>query len=273
MHVNGSRFSSPGRRNNMRTKMSRPTTLAALLLAGALLLPWAAHAQLMGASRLSSDDPNNWPMYHRSYDAFRYSPLAQINKGNVKDLTVAWVHQAGAIAQGLESTPIVIDGVMYYIASNNRVFALDGATGKEIWHYFTKLDPVVSTLFFQPYNRGVAAGQGNIYFGTLDGRVIALDMKTGKEAWITPVLETKKCSCNFTGAPLVVKDKVIIGQTAGELPIQGKIHALKAATGDKAWEFNTIKEDPKSWGGDSGKFRSEERRVGKERRTGESQYH
>src|SRR5262249_62058379 len=89
---------------------------------------------------------------------------------------------------------------------------------------------------------------------SLDGRVFALDQKTGKVVWEKQILETKKCSCNFTGAPLVVKDKVIIGQTAGELPIQGKIYALKSATGDKAWEFNTIKEDPKSWGGDSGKF-------------------
>ena len=190
-----------------------------------------AQAQPTGASRLTSDDPNNWPMYHRSYDGYRLSPLAQINKANVKDLQVAWVHQSGVVVQGLEATPLVIDGVMYYIASNNRVFALDGATGKEIWHYYTKLDPVVTTLFFQPYNRGLAAGHGNVYFGTLDGRVIALNMKTGKEAWVTTLLDTKKCSCNFTGAPLVVKDKVILGQTAGELPIQGKIFAVKALNG------------------------------------------
>jgi PQQ-dependent dehydrogenase (methanol/ethanol family) len=238
----------------MRTKTSRHRPLTLVLLLVSVLLPCVARAQSMGASRLTSDDANNWPMYHRTYDGYRFSPLAQINKSNVKDLTVAWVHQAGFVVQGLESTPLVIDGVMYYIGSNNRVFALDGATGKEIWHYYAKLDPVVSTLFFQPYNRGVAAGHGNIYFGTLDGRVIALDMKTGKETWVKTLLDTKKCSCNFTGAPLVVKDKVVIGQTAGELPIQGKIFALKGQNGEKAWEFNTIKDDPKSWGGDSGKF-------------------
>ena len=238
----------------MRTMTSRLTTLTAVFLIASALLTCVAHAQSTGASRLTSDDPNNWPMYHRSYDSYRYSPLAQINRTNVKDLQVAWVHQSGVVIQGLEATPLVIDGVMYYIASNNRVFALDGATGKEIWHYYTKLDPVVTTLFFQPYNRGLAAGQGNVYFGTLDGRVIALDMKTGKEKWVTTLLDTKKCSCNFTGAPLVVKDKVILGQTAGELPIQGKIFAVKATDGSKAWEFNTIKNDPKSWGGESGKF-------------------
>ena len=111
---------------------------------------------------------------------------------------------------------------MYYIASYNRVFALDAATGKELWHFYPKLDPVVNTLFFQPYNRGVAIGNGRVYFGSLDGRVFALDQKTGKVAWEKQVLDTKKCSCNFTGAPLVVKDKVVLGQTAGELPIQGR---------------------------------------------------
>ena len=227
------------------------TCLSLVLL---FVLPPLASGQSPGMSRLQTDDPNNWPMYHRSYDSFRFSPLAQINKDNVKNLSVAWVHQPGAIVQGLEATPLVVDGVMYYIASFNRVFALDAATGKDIWHYYPKLDPVVNTLFFQPYNRGVAIGHGRVFFGSLDGRVIALDQKTGKVSWEKQVLETKKCSCNFTGAPLVVKDKVILGQTAGELPIQGKIYALNVATGDKAWEFNTIKDDQKSWGGESGKF-------------------
>ncbi len=190
----------------MRTRTSRFTALTVVLLVASALFAGVADAQV-GASRLTSDDPNNWPMYHRTYDGYRYSPLAQINKTNVKDLQVAWVHQSGVVLQGLESTPLVIDGVMYYIASNNRVFALDGATGKEIWHYYAKLDPVVTTLFFQPYNRGLAAGHGNVYFGTLDGRVIALNMKTGKEAWVTTLLDTKKCSCNFTGAPLVVNQR------------------------------------------------------------------
>src|SRR5260370_31275551 len=117
---------------------------------------------------------------------------------------------------------------MYSIASYNRVFALDGAPGKELWHFYPKLAPVVTTLFFQPYNRGVAVGHGRVYFGGLDGRVFALDQKTGKVVWEEQILETKKCSCNLTGAPLAVKHKVILGQPAGELPIQGKIQAPMA---------------------------------------------
>src|ERR1700739_3788960 len=93
----------------------RPILLSALM--SVVLLASVASAQTPGLSRLQNDDPNNWPMYHRSYDGFRFSPLAQITKDNVKNLTVAWVHQPGAIVQGLESTPLVVDGVMYYIAS------------------------------------------------------------------------------------------------------------------------------------------------------------
>src|SRR5204862_6911916 len=143
----------------------------------------------------------------RCYDGFRFSPLAPINKDNVKNLTVAWLHQPGAIVQGLASTPLVVDGVMYYIASYNRVFALDAATGKEIWHHYPKLDPVVNTLFFQPYNRGLGVGNGKAFFGSLDGRVLALDQKSGKVAWEQQIHDAKKSSYNFTGAPLVVKDK------------------------------------------------------------------
>src|SRR5207248_9774479 len=140
--------------------------------------------------------------------------------------------QPGAIVQGLESPPLVVDGVMYYIASYNRVFALDAATGKEIWHYYPKLDPVVNTLFFQPYNRGVGVGNGKVFFGSLDGRVIALDQKTGKVAWEKQILETKKCSCNFTGAPLVeigrasCRERVEVGVGAG---------ALKKNEGEARW--------------------------------------
>src|SRR3989441_9293789 len=136
-------------------------------------------------------------MSHRSYDIHRFSRLAETMKTNCRALGVAGVDRPGAVVQGLDSTPIVVDAVLYYSGSYNRVFALDGATGREIWHYFAKLDPVVNTLFFQPYNRGLAVGHGKGFFGTLDGRVMALDMKKGKEAWSTPGLASQKGSCNF----------------------------------------------------------------------------
>src|ERR1700758_3570077 len=106
----------------MKNRRSRGLTILLSALLSVVLLVAVTSAQTPGLSRLGNEDPNNWPMYHRNYDGFRYSPRAQINKDNVKNRTVAWVPQPGAIVQGLESTPVVVDGVMYYIASYNRVF-------------------------------------------------------------------------------------------------------------------------------------------------------
>src|SRR5437762_10074432 len=119
------------------------STLLVLLLLG--LAP--AGAQNAGSTRLHNVDANDWPMYHRTYDSHRFSPLAQINKSNVKDLSVAWVHQPGAGAQGLATSPSVVDGPPYYTCSYNRAFGRAVATGREIWHSFAKPDPVGNPLF------------------------------------------------------------------------------------------------------------------------------
>ena len=198
---------------------------------------------------------DDWTWYHGNDSATRYSGLSDINTGNIGDLNVAWIHQPGAIEQGYEATPVVIGGVMYTAGSYNRVFALDAATGKEIWHFFPDLDPIVDELFFTPYTRGVAVHGGNVYIGTLDGRAIALDQKTGKEVWSVQLVDTTKCACNFTSPPVMAGGTLVYGQTAGEYPIQGKIFGLDAATGEVKWDLNTIKhDDPNSWGGDSGKY-------------------
>src|SRR5437773_10252049 len=140
----------------MRKWLSVGRASLLFVLLALCIAPPLASGQTAGLNRLQNEDPNNWAMYHRSYDAFRFSPLSQINKDNVKNLTVAWVHQPGAIVHGLEATPLVVDGVMYYIASYNRVFALDGATGKEHGHFYPQLDPVVNPLFCHTYHRGAA---------------------------------------------------------------------------------------------------------------------
>jgi alcohol dehydrogenase (cytochrome c) len=102
-----------------------------------------------------SEDPDNWPQYHRTANGWRYSPLEQITRGNVQRLSVAWIHQPGDITHGLQATPITVDGVIYYIAANNRVFAIDAVTGKEIWKYVSELNPVTAEIFFAAYSRGV----------------------------------------------------------------------------------------------------------------------
>ena len=162
---------------------------------------------------------NDWPTYHGTYKSYHYSGLDQINAGNVKNLEVAWMHFPERATRGLQSTPLALDGVLYYSGSYSRVYALDGATGKTIWAYAPELDEeLVAKQTHSPYNRGIAIGHGNLYVGTVDGRLIALDLKTGKPVWDTKLVDSKKVTVGFTGAPLVVKDMVIIGAQGGEWP-------------------------------------------------------
>jgi alcohol dehydrogenase (cytochrome c) len=198
------------------------------------------------------DNAANWSVYNRSLDGFRFSPLKEITRSNVSNLVTAWIHQPGAITQGLVETPLAIDGIVYSIASGDRVFAIDGATGKEIWHYYPHLDDIINEIVYTPLARGVAVANGHVYLGTLDGRAIALDQKTGKEVWSTQLVQTRKCGgCNFTSPPVVAGGTVIFGQTGGDLATMGKIFGVDAATGKQTWAFETLKDDPKSWGGDS----------------------
>src|SRR5271166_456679 len=105
-----------------------------------------------------SEDPNNWPQYNRTANAWRYSPLDQINKGNVDKLSVAWIAHGGDITMGIQETPLAIDGVIYSITSGDRVAALDGKTGQPIWTYEPRLDPLTKKILFAPYS--LLAGGG-----------------------------------------------------------------------------------------------------------------
>jgi glucose dehydrogenase len=200
---------------------------------------------------------NDWTTYHGSWRSFHFSALDQINAGNVQKLDVVWTHDPGRDTRGLQSMPLVQDGVLYYSGSYSRVFALDGATGKVVWSYFPKLDEaLIKRQTHSPYNRGVALGAGNVYVGTMDGRLIAIDQKTGKKVWDTALINSKKLTVGFTGAPLFVPDKniVVIGAQGGEWPYRGPIFAVDAATGKKKWTFLTVAPDDasrKSWGHNS----------------------
>jgi len=206
------------------------------------------------AADSSKVSPNDWPQYHRTSDAWRFSPLDQINVGNINKLKVAWIHQPGDIQMGLQATPIVIDGVAYYIGPNNNVFALDAATGKQIWHYQPELDEIVNEVFYVAASRGVTVGHGNVYIGSLDGRFIALDQKTGEEKWSTQITDLESCyGCLFSSPPQLAGDVLYGGTTGGDQPTQGKIFAVNAKTGKPMWTFDILqKDDPKSWPGDSG---------------------
>lgn len=201
-----------------------------------------------------ADDGSDWPKFYRTDNAWRYSPLDQINKTNVGKLKVAWIHQPGDIQHGLQATPIVLDGKLYYVGANNNVFAVDAKTGQTIWHYKPKLNPLADKVFYVAASRGVTVGRGKVFLGTLDGSMIALDQKTGKVVWKKQVTDFKNCfGCLFSSPPQLADDIIYGGTTGGDQPQQGKIYALNADTGETAWTFNTIKDDPKSWPGDSGK--------------------
>lgn len=200
----------------------------------------------------AAEDPNNWPQYHRAANGWRFSPLDQVNTANVKKLSVAWIHQPGDITHGLQATPITIDGVIYYIGANNRVFAIDAATGKELWKYVTELNPVTQEIFFAAYSRGLTVGRGKVFLGTLDGRAIALDQKTGKEVWRVQLTDFEHCQgCNFTSPPTLADDVLTYGPTGGELAQSAKVYGVHADTGKRLWSFDLLRDDQASWPGDS----------------------
>jgi alcohol dehydrogenase (cytochrome c) len=218
----------------------------------------AAAADIDSQRIIDADkNPADWLTYHGTYKSYHYSALNQINASNVKNLKEAWSHVAARSVRGLQSYPLVADGILYYSGSYNQVWALDGATGTVLWQYKQKLnEDLVAKQTHSPYNRGIALGYGNIYMGTLDGKLVAIDMKTGKLNWETKLVESEKLTVGFTGAPLLVKDKLIIGAQGGEWPDRGPIFGVDAKTGKEVWKFYTVAGDDKSkesWGGDSWK--------------------
>jgi PQQ-dependent dehydrogenase (methanol/ethanol family) len=207
--------------------------------------------RLLNADR----DLNNWLTYHGSFKSWHYSGLDQINKNNVSALRVEWVHNPGPAERGVQSFPLVADGVLYYTSSSGQVWALNAVNGALIWHYQATIDEQRTS--YGPYNRGLAIGYGKVFTGTVDGRMIALDQNTGRVVWDTMILTAEKGNQGFTGAPVIVKDKVLIGSNGGALSgCCGPIFAVNALTGAVEWRFDTIGGDERSrasWGNESWK--------------------
>jgi alcohol dehydrogenase (cytochrome c) len=210
----------------------------------------SALAQEAGATH------NDWPNYGGTQFSWRYSALDQINTSNVKALTPAWLFQTGDYAENLQTTPIVESGVMYLITARARVFALDAATGREIWNYRYP-EPGRSVPGFVG-NRGLAIGDGKVFFGTKDNYMVALDQKTGRLLWRVNIDDARQCGCNVTAAPLVVKDKVIVGGTGGDGAHRGYITAFSTKNGRLAWRWYVIpgpgEKGHETWKGDSWRF-------------------
>lgn len=198
------------------------------------------------AARMAAADgePGNWMSTGRTYAEQHFSPLRTIDSGNVKQLGLAWFHDLDAAHRGQESTPLVIDGVMYVTSAWSKVFALNAKTGAQIWAYDPKVPGRVAVnACCDVVNRGAAAWRGRIYSGTLDGRLIALDAATGKLAWeVMTVPEGQRYT--ITGAPRVAKGMVLIGNGGAENGMRGYVTAYDAETGKQVWRFYTVPGDP-----------------------------
>src|SRR5262249_47433309 len=155
----------------------------------------------------------NWLTYSGGYASQRYSALDQITPANVKNLKLQWAYQA-PVSGNWQTTPLVVDGVMYLTQRPNDVLALDAATGRAFWVYRDTPDPN-RIVCCGANNRGVAMLGDTLFMGTLDANLIAIDAKSGRAIWKTAVANTKS-GYSITLAPLVVKDKVIIGVGGGE---------------------------------------------------------
>ena len=186
---------------------------------------------------LAAGEPQNWLMYSGTYMSQRYSALDQIAPGNVRTLEQKWVFQAESL-QKFETTPLVLDGIMYLTQPPNDVVALDARTGRIFWIYQYKPAPD-SKPCCGAVNRGLAILGDTLFMATIDARLIAIDARNGKPLWNTKVADYD-AGYAMTLAPLVVKDKVIVGVAGGEYGIRGFVAAYDARTGKEAWRFYTI---------------------------------
>ena len=184
-------------------------------------------------------DANNFLHTNGNYSQTRYYPASQINTSNVKNLRPAWIFQT-EVVESLETSPLVINGVMYVTTSFNHVYALDAATGSQIWHYKHKMGPI-TTYCCGPNNRGVAAYGDKVFMGTLDARLIALNAKTGKKVWDTQIADPE-LGYSETMAPTAVNGKILIGTNGGEYGVRGFVKAYDANSGKLIWTFHTTPE-------------------------------
>ncbi len=186
----------------------------------------------------------DWPTNGHDDGGTRFSPLKQIDTGNVRGLGLAWSYDLES-TRGVEATPLVIGGIMYVTAPWSIVHALDARTGKRLWTY----DPLVPRsggykACCDVVNRGVAFYKSMVYVGSLDGRLVAIDAKTGKKVWEQDTIIDRSHNYTVTGAPRVVKGKIIIGNGGAEMGVRGYVTAYDARTGKQAWRWFAVPGDP-----------------------------
>jgi len=184
-------------------------------------------------------DANNFLHTNGNYAQTRYYPASQINRDNVKSLSPAWIFQT-EVVESMETSPLIVNGIMYATTSFSHVYALNAATGAQIWHYAHKMGPI-TTYCCGPNNRGVAAFGDKVYLGTLDARLVALDAKSGKVVWNVEIADPE-LGYSETMAPTAVNGKILIGTNGGEYGIRGFVKAFDSESGKLLWTFDTTPE-------------------------------
>ena len=220
-------------------------TISSFAIATLATISIGASAAPVDEKRLVAADAEagQWLSVGRTYDEQRFSPLKQVNVENVSRLGLAWFADFDS-NRGQEATPLVIDGVIYVSTAWSRVKAYDARSGRQLWAY----DPKVPGEFAgkgccDVVNRGLAAWNGKIFVGSYDGRLIALDASSGKLVWETLTVDHSR-PYTITGAPRVVKGKVLIGNGGAEFGVRGYISAYDAETGKLSWRFYTVPGNP-----------------------------
>ncbi len=220
--------------------------VALMLVTGAASRAAAAAPGAVDAARLQAADsePQNWYTGGRDQGGTYYSPLATITAANVKNLGFAWQYDLGSPLRGQEATPVVVDGVMYTSGTWGYVYAVDAATGREVWRYdphsdfFTGRNPCCDLV-----NRGVAVWHGKVYVGSGDGRLHALNAATGKKIWEVDTITDHKQPYASTGAPQIAGDLVVIGNAGADMGhggVRGYVTAYDLETGAFKWRFYTV---------------------------------
>ncbi len=224
----------------------KTSVIAACLAAS--LFGQVTYQRLLEADR----EPGNWMTYSGNYGGFRHSRLQQIHRGNVSGLKLKWAFQMKT-TERVQATPLVVEGILYLTQPPNDAWALDAETGRPYWHYRRGLPERINTCCGQ-VNRGLAMLGDRLFMGTVDAHLVALDRKTGNLLWDVEVADYTK-GYSLTAAPLVVKDKLIVGMAGGEYGVRGFLDAYDPATGKRLWRFHTIpgpgEPGHESWSGQS----------------------
>src|SRR5712692_9733831 len=179
----------------------------------------------------------NWLSYNGDYTGRRFSSLVQVTPKNVAQLRAQWVFHASN-SNSLEVTPVVYDGLMF-VTSANDAYALDAQTGRVIWHYSRPVTEGLIDDASEHHNRGVAIWHSRVYMETDNAHLLCLDARSGNLIWDIAYTDGNK-NYGATSAPLLVKDKVIVGTSGGDDGVRGFVSAYDADSGKLAWRFWTI---------------------------------